>query len=231
MTGEDAGREQGRNPSPAAEVDLLAALAYGELTGFLRLSQDAGSAPTLPDRAALGGLAVAEYEHYRMLRDRLTDLGVDPHAAMAPFVPAVDAYHERTTPSDWLEGLVKAFVGEGIATDFYREISAYVAAPTRDLVHRVLADTGNADFIVGAVRNAIRDDPRVAGRLALWARRLVGEALSQAQQVAADRDALAMLLVTGSQGSSGADLVEMGRVFNRITEAHVRRMGRLGLTA
>ena len=35
------------------------------------------------------------------------------------------------------------------------------------------------------------------GRLALWGRRLVGEALSQAQRVAAERDALAALLVGG----------------------------------
>ena len=27
---------------------------------------------------------------------------------------------------DWLEGLVKAYVGDGIAPDFYREIATYV---------------------------------------------------------------------------------------------------------
>ncbi|SDQ71988.1 ferritin-like fold-containing protein [Quadrisphaera sp. DSM 44207] len=215
----------------AAEVDLLAALAYGELTGFLHLAQDAAGAPTVPDRAALGALAVAEFEHYRLLRDGLQALGADPTAAMEPFAPAVDSYHERTAPSDWLEGLVKAYVGQGIATDFYREVAALVGAPTRELVHRVLADAGDADPIVDAVRQAIRDEPRVAGRLALWARRLVGEALSQAQRVAADREALSAVLVEGGEGAPGADLVELGRMFNRITEAHVRRMQRLGLTA
>jgi len=214
-----------------AEVDLLGALAYGQLTGFLRLAHDATTAPTLPEMAALGALAVDEFQRYRLLRDRLGELGADPEAVMAPFVPAVDSYHERTTPVDWLEGLVKAYVGEGIATDFYREIAAYVPEATRELVLRVLVDTGNADFVVGAVRQAIEDDPRVAGRLALWARRLVGEALSQAQRVAADRDALARLLLGGGGSAPGADLVEMGRMFNRITEEHVRRMSRLGLTA
>jgi hypothetical protein len=214
-----------------AEVDLLGALAYGELTGFLRMSAEAGSAPTLPDTAALGALAVDEFNHFRLLSERLVALGADPQEAMAPFVPVLDAYHERTTPNDWLEGLVKAYVGEGIATDFYREIAAYVGEPTRELVHRVLEDTGNADFVVTTVRQATEQDPRVAGRLALWARRLVGEALSQAQRVAADRDALATLLVSGSAEQPGADLVEVGRMFNRITEQHVRRMTRLGLTA
>ncbi|MBF5080507.1 hypothetical protein F1641_01710 [Quadrisphaera sp. INWT6] len=212
-----------------AEVDLLGALAYGELTGFLRLSQDAGSAPTLVQTAELGTLAVEEFQHYQLLSERLVELGADPQAAMRPFVAAVDAYHERTTPNDWLEGLVKAYVGEGIATDFYREIAAYVPAPTRDLVLRLLDETSGAEFVVGAVREATARDPRVAGRLALWGRRLVGEALSQAQRVAADRDSLAALLVTG--GGAGTDLVAVGKIFSRITENHVRRMLRLGLTA
>jgi hypothetical protein len=142
----------------------------------------------------------------------------------------VDAFHERTAPSDWLEGLVKAYVGDGIATDFYREVSAYVDPSTRELVHRVLEDTGHAEFVVATVRAAIEADPRVSGRLALWGRRLVGEALSQAQRVAADRDALAAVLVGGVDGS-GADLAEIGRMFARLTENHTRRMGRLGLTA
>ena len=214
-----------------AVVDLLGALAYGELTAFVRLAEDAELAPTLPYTAALGRLAVAEFSHFELLCERLVAIGADPEQAMQPFVAPVDAFHSRTAPSDWLEGLVKAYVGDGIATDFYREISAYVDPSTRELVHSVLEDTGHADFVVTAVREAIDTDPRVGGRLALWGRRLVGEALSQAQRVAADRDALAMVLVSGTADMPGADLVEIGRMFSRLTEAHTSRMGRLGLTA
>ena len=74
------------------------------------------------------------------------------------------------------------------------------------------------------MRAAIEADPRLAGRLALWGRRLVGEALSQAQRVAAERDALAALLV-GGMSHRGADLAEVGRMFARLTENHTRRMG------
>lgn len=126
---------------------------------------------------------------------------------MEPFVPAVDAFHERTAASDFLEGLVKAYVGEGIAQDFYREISRYVDEDTRSLVVSVLEDTGQADFAVTVVREAITTDPRLAGRLALWGRRLVGEAITQAQRVGVERDALASILV-GAPGRAGADLAE-----------------------
>jgi len=80
------------------------------------------------------------------------------------------------------------------------------------------------------VRAAIRADPRVSGRLALWGRRLVGEALTQAQRVGVERDALSSLLV-GAPGRPGADLAELGRMFARLTDEHTRRMARLGLAA
>ena len=213
-----------------AVVDLLGALAYGELTAFERLADDAKLAPGIADKAALAAMAAAEYNHFALLRSRLEEMGVAPEDAMEPFMPALEAFHERTAPSDWLEGLVKAYVGDGIATDFYREVSAYLDDSTRALVLQVLEDTGHSTFAVERVRAAIGADPRLAGRLALWGRRLVGEALSQAQRVAAERDALAALLV-GGVAHRGADLAEVGRMFARLTDNHTQRMTRLGLSA
>ena len=209
----------------AAVADLLGALAYGELTAFERLATDSRFAPTLADKAALAQMAVAEYGHFRLLRDHLAGLGVDPEQAMQPFVAPLDAFHDQTAPSDWLESLVKAYVGDGIAADFYREAAAFLDEPTARLVREVLSDTGHATFAVGHVRAAIANDPTVAGRLALWARRLVGEALTQAQRVAVDREAVARLL------SGAGDLAEFGRLLQRITDAHTERMTSLGLQA
>ena len=214
----------------AAVVDLLGVLALGELLAFERLAEDARLAPGITDKAELAAMAAAEFHHFERLRERLTELGADPAAAMEPFVTALEEFHARTAPSDWLEGLIKAYVGDGIATDFYREVSVLVDPRTRELVLSVLEDTGHAEFVVDRVRKAIEADPRVAGRLALWGRRLVGEALSQAQRVAAEHDSLASLLVS-ERVPAGFDLAEVGKVFTRLTEAHTRRMAALGLSA
>ena len=214
----------------AAVVDLIAVLAYGELTAFERLAADAAMAPTIDDKAAIAGMATAEYRHFLLLRDRLLDLGVVPEDAMSPFRRAYEEFHAHTAPSDWLEGLVKAYVGDGIGTDFYREIANFVDEDTRALVISVCDDLGQSEFIVDRVRAAINEDPRVGGRLALWGRRLVGEALSQAQRVAAERDALSTLLV-GGVDRPGTDLAEIGRMLARLTDNHARRMAALGLAA
>ena len=145
---------------------------------------------------------------------------------MAPF----DAFHVRTAPSDWLEGLVKAYVGDGLAADFYREIAAFLDADTRTIIVESLSDAGQSRFVVDRVRAAIAADPRVGGRLALWGRRLMGEALSQAQRVAAERDALTALLA-GGVDRPGMDLAAIGRLFTRLTENHSERMETLGLSA
>ena len=148
-----------------AVIDLLGVLAYGELTAFERLADDATLAPTLEDKAELAALAVTEFHHYERLRDRLRDLGVEPVSAMRPFQAALDTFHHHTAPADWLEGLVKAYVGDGIATDFYREVAAYVDADTRGLVLEVLENTGHAVFVVDRVRKAIAEEP---GSAAGW---------------------------------------------------------------
>jgi hypothetical protein len=80
------------------------------------------------------------------------------------------------------------------------------------------------------VRTAIAEDPVVGGRLALWGRRLVGEALSQAQLVVAERDGLSALLA-GGVDRPGLDLAAIGRMFARLTENHAERMAKLGLSA
>ena len=155
-------------------------------------------------------------------------LGADPVAAMQPFEKPFDEFHAHTRPRDWLEGLVKAYVGDGLAADFYREVAAFLDRGTRDLVIDSLEESGQSRFVIDRVRAAIEADHRVGGRLALWGRRLMGEALSQAQRVAADRDALTALLAGGID-RPGMDLAALGRMFARLTENHTKRMDELGL--
>lgn len=218
------------DPYRGGAIDLLGVIAYGELTAFQRLAEDADHAPTLADRVMVSSMAAMQFNHFDRVRERLLDFDVDVMDAMEPFHRPFDAYHDFTRPRSWLEGLVKAYVGEGFAADFYREVAAYVDPQTRDVVYEVLADDRQSDYIVGRVRQAIAEDPAVGGRLALWGRRLVGEALAQAQRVAVDREALTAVL-TGSVDRPAMDLAAIGRMLTRLVENHQLRMDRLGLAS
>jgi hypothetical protein len=208
---------------PQAVVDLLGMLAYGELLAFDRMASDARLAPDLGRRAMLSEMAGSEIANYRRLAARLTELGVDPDEAMAPFRPALDDYHDQTVPNDWLEALTKAYVGDSIADDFVREVAEFLGPADRDLVLEVLHDSHYAEFAAAEIRTALAADPTSANRLSMWARRLVGEAIRQAQRVAAERDAFAMVLLGAQDGVGVAGLLK------RLTTAHTARMTTVGL--
>lgn len=211
------------SPSEAV-IELLGLLAYAELVAFDQMAADARLAPDLHRRAVLSEMAAREIENYRRLVRRLTEIRVDPELAMRPFVAPLADYHDQTAPKDWLEALAKAYVGDGIADDFYREIAGFLGSPDRELVLEVLHDSWHADFAAAELRAAIDQDPRLANRLSMWSRRLMGEGLSQAQRVAAERPALAGLLA-----SADLDGGDVQALFKRMTSAHTARMAAVGL--
>ncbi len=206
-------------------IDLLGVLAYGELTSFERTTYGASIAPTVADKVTLAAVAAHEHANFERISAYLVSLGVNPLDAMEPFVAPLNAFHANLEAKDWLEGLMKSYVGDGIAADFYREISTHLDDQTTELVTDILSDSTLADFAVEHLRSAIATDPKVSGRLALWGRRMMGEMISQATVVAGSRPALQELFL----GSVNA--TELTSLVNKLTVAHARRMDQLGLAS
>jgi hypothetical protein len=212
----------------AVELDLLGLVGCGELFAFETLARNSALATNLDAKSALGAMACAEFEDYRRVADKLVEMGADPEQAVGAYVPTMTQFHRKTAPRDLLEGLMKSYVGGGISSDFGREIAHFVGRETRDFVTEILDDDDQAQFVASYIQQSLREDPGSAGRLALWGRRLMGEALAQAQRVAADRPDLARLVI-GNPGQGGAGLAEFGRMLAVLTEAHSERMQSLGL--
>jgi hypothetical protein len=212
------------DPASTAVIELLGMLAYGELLAFDRMAADARLAPDLRRRAMLSEMAAVEITNYRRVAARLAELGVSAEQAMEPYAAALRDYHDSTEPKDWLEALTKAYVGHGLSDNFVRDIAELLAEPERGLIWDLLHDSRYDEFAATEIRAAIAADPKVANRLSMWGRRLVGEGLSQAQRVAAERPALTALIVAGYRDQSGVQ-----RLFNRLTTGHTARMSAVGL--
>jgi hypothetical protein len=78
--------------------------------------------------------------------------------------------------------------------------------------------------VVAEVQAAVTASQKQRHRLALWSRRLLGEAITQAQYVLADHDELVDLVMTSGEG-----LTQMTEFFDRLQRTHMSRMQELGL--
>ena len=162
--------------------------------------------------------------HYELLHTTLESRGVDVLAAITRYAPALENYHRLTMPSTWLEALVKTYVGDAMAADLYLAIANSLPDDVADVVREVLGETVHSQFVVAEVRAAVTSSGRQRSRLALWSRRLLGEAITQAQYVMADHDELVDLVVAGSGG-----LGQLTDFFEAMQHTHNDRMRQLGL--
>jgi len=204
--------------------ELFAVLAYGEVAAFYRLTDEARMAPDLRGRISMASMAAAEMGHYELLHDALESRGVDVLSAISRYASALDGYHRLTTPSTWLEALVKTYVGDSLAADFYLQIADALPDEVADVVRATMSETGHSQFVVAEVRAAVTRSGRQRSRLALWSRRLLGEAITQAQYVLAEHDELVDLVVSRTAG-----LTQLAGFFDRLQRTHDERMRELGL--
>ena len=230
MTSLSGADELSDPPPPRVPADhpgvneLFAVLAYGEVAAFYRLTEEARMAPDLRGRISMASMAAAEMGHYELLREALESRGVDVVPTISRYASALDGYHRLTTPSTWLEALVKAYVGDALAADFYLQIANELPNEVADVVRATMSETGHSQFVVAEVRAAVTKSARQRSRLVLWSRRLLGEAITQAQYVLAEHDELVDLVVSNTEG-----LAQLTGFFDRLQRTHDDRMRELGL--
>lgn len=210
--------------STSDRADALAFLAIGELTSFERLSTDAQYASSVHDSLALARLAAAEVEDAGRLLARIGELGADPTARLEGQAEARSIFRPRIDPRDWYESLMTRYVFDAIVVEITREVAKGI---DEGLVGEVLDDDAQLEFLATRLASAVSDDESLAGRLALWGRRLVGEAMGRGQQIY-DHPAFAALR---AQDATTPREEERSAILSRATAHHSRRMSALGLVA
>lgn len=233
-----AGADPGHASAPAGAdcaqadvVQLLGLIAFTELATFTRLAAVAAGAPTPTQHLRLVRLAGAALDRQERILRRITELGADADAQMLQFTGTFDDYDSRTEPQTWWEGVLKGYVGNGVADDFCRIAVDGLDEQTRAVVVEVLDDTRNAELSVALLGEAAGADTVLASRLALWGRRLVGESLGLVQQLLGAHPALGRLVAEGARRRLDSSEADQAWVFSQLTAEHTRRMGRLGLAA
>ncbi|ANY24462.1 ferritin-like fold-containing protein [Gordonia terrae] len=204
---------------------LFAVLLAGEFAAFHRLIEESAMAPDVPSRIAIARMAASEVGHFDRLAERVEAMtGLGAAEAVERYRSVFDQYHRATTPKTWYEALVKAYVGDGLAADFYAELSDMLPPDSQAVMAEVMSETANSEFARDQVRAAVEADPSIKSALVLWGRRLLGEAITHAQWVLAAEEEVTDLLFAGASSLTG-----VAGFFDVVAGKHADRMADLGL--
>lgn len=212
--------------SAAAQSAFIGLAAYASLGAFSLLAHDAARSPDVATRLRLARMAAAELAEFDLAEELLRARGEDPIRMVSQYAGILDGFLKRAEPRDWWERLMRTYVGFNLLEDLVRDLCKSLPADLHEQLHGSVGVSGHADLIAELLLPEVEADPTLASRLALWGRRVVGEAISLAHRILAERPELVELL-------DGEDdpAARVRALVARLQANHSRRMGRLGLTS
>jgi hypothetical protein len=200
-------------------MSFLGRAAYVQLTLFENLSRAISTAPTTSAKTAIGRAAELSIAKHRRLVDEITRAGGSPAEAMEPATGVVDDFERATHGADWFETLVTCYLTAGFLDDFFARLALGLPADSAQRIASIFTSESGEAVLAELLQSAIDENPRLASRLAMWGRRLVGDTMLVARSG---------LLYSENHKS---DEARIEPVFTELIAAHTRRMDALGLTA
>ncbi|MCU1406944.1 MAG: hypothetical protein JWQ43_3247 [Glaciihabitans sp.] len=198
---------------------FLGQAAYLQLTIFENLSRAMATAPTTEAKAVISGAAALSLAKHHALTAEIERINLVPSEVMDSNRPAIDRFQRMTQGSDWFESLTSCYVTAGFLDDFFMRLAAGLPGETATRVSTIMRTPSGEAMIAGELLAAIAANPRLASRLAMWGRRLVGDTMLVARSALATSD------------NHDTDEARIEPVFTELIAAHTRRMDTLGLTA
>lgn len=226
----DAPRIRPRKPAGAAtRVDLveltpdvpsfLGRAAYLQLMIFENLGRAVTTAPTTEAKARLTRAAALSLAKHHGLTAEIERHGWTVAETMKPATADIDRFQRVTQGADWFENLTTCYVTAGFLDDFFLRLAGGLSGATSTHVIAVMTLPSGEKLLAEELLTGIANDPRLAARLALWGRRLVGDTILVA------RSGL------GASDNHDSDEARIEPVFTELIAAHTRRLDALGLTA
>ena len=202
-----------------AVAELLAAISYGEKVAAERARDNARFAPDARTREAQQGIAERETRNSRLIQARMQEVGSE--ALTGRFAPFFDTFFSRTEPADWLEAQTFHYVGDALVSDFADGLVDLLDPVSAEILRRALGEREDQEsFALEELTRGMDRDPEAAERIAAYARRIIGEALTQTSR-ALDHATVLKDLLGGVEGEK--------RFLLGLLERHRIRLDRLGI--
>ena len=215
---------------------FLGQLAYLELSQFEILTNELKFSPTTSSKAELSEAAAKSFQKYRSIAKTLSLQGLDATDAMDPFTERIETFHSRTNGIDWFETVVKVYLVSGLLEDFYRRLAVGLPDAIREDVEKALKDNTFERFAKACLIDAMKDNPQLESRLALWGRRLVGDVLLELRAAFDNRKLAGVtkgkrLSLEDERRVNLAAYSKLEPLISELIGAHSLRMDAIGLAA
>lgn len=212
-----------------ATVEVLGALAYGQLRAFAAAARVVSLAPDTGLADALAGHAVAEHTAYAALRDHLAGLTDDAAAAMERQRAPFDDFFDQVALDDWFDACTFFATGLPIAADFSRALGPALAPATAEVVVAALADRAPFEaFAIEQLRTLLVDDA-TRERARRLAADVLGRALTSYQGAMAATDALRVLVAADAAAQGISSEARVKHLAMTVLDGHRRRVVALAL--
>lgn len=160
-----------------ALVQVLGAVAYGELKAYELAKADAERASSPEERRRYRIVAAEELRHHKGFVGRLEAMGADPERAMRPFRAPLDRYHAYR-PEDPVEAAMFSYLGEGVADDLLSWLRQVTDADTAAFIDTVIEDeVGHEAAAAADLRSVLDTQPGARPRALQAAARMVAHML------------------------------------------------------
>lgn len=203
-------------PVDADDAEVIGLLAYSALAAMTRLAKDGDQAPTIEAHIEHARMSARSFEIFEQLEIWAEHRGLDLTAAAGAYSGLYDDLDTRTRPTTWFERSVKTYVTVGIIGDLLLEV-----AQRHELFDEESApwDLTQGEWERTHFAPLTAEDPQLAARLSLWARRVAGEVLGLVRSTLFTHPALA----------KDPDTVDA--IVAYVTKRHGERMTQINLKA
>jgi DNA-binding ferritin-like protein (Dps family) len=162
-----------------ALIQVLGAVAYGELKAYEGAKARAAETSDEAERKVWRTIAAEELRHHKGFVRHLEALGADPERAMRPYRASLDDFHAQPPEEDPVVAAVCSLLGEGIAADMLLWLREVVDDDAARFIDTVLEDeVGHEGRAAAELRALIEREPNGKQRAARGARRMLAKMLT-----------------------------------------------------
>jgi len=155
---------------------------------------------------------------------------------MDPYAERIQTFHSKTSGIDWYEAILKVYLVGGLLDDFYRRLAVGLKPALRAEIDEALDDPGFEEFAIKVLLESMQEDDTLGSRLAVWGRRLMGDALLELRAAFDNRKLAgiaenAKLSLDQEREVNLAAYSKLEPLVTELIATHTLRMDALGLTA